>query len=414
MGCSHSQYPLPAGKHKHHLFTPLPIDEKEQIPHLSKEKSLTSPKQHLSPLRTTIASDEIARPQSEETARIQERFEIPEWKNTDALDAIKENELFNIPQSCDKENLNRSISREVKDSEESVDSNACNIAKLSESCLIDVLMIEGKIVPLESLPAPAAIKSPVKRNTIELDANAADDCFVSTDSALRQEVNNDIDIDNDKRLINTAHKITFKDRVLFGSAAIFLVMFYIACIVSVGWISLKGIQSARHLIFPVPCRLFHFPYDTVAANALFVEVNRSNTRRTIRTDCGINRLLPTPADKGSQISEVIRKKPISSPSIRRSVSRDEKKSSIKGLEPSGALAKIETLVVPMSLFGDEKNSKSPSRGETFLKSIQSISSSTNDTTSNSKNFEKSKKIKFPYLITWKDINAMIVEGNYFI
>ncbi|KAL3791735.1 hypothetical protein HJC23_007502 [Cyclotella cryptica] len=396
MGCSHSQYPLPAGKHNQNTCAPKSINVKEQIPRLSKDKPLTPPKQHLSPLRTTIVSDEVARPQSEETARTRERFDITEYVNTDTLDAIKEDELFNIPQSFDKEDLDRSISNEVKDGEESVDSNKCNTAKLTESCFIDVLMIESKIVPFEPLPVHAALESPVKCNSIDIDSKDVDSCLVVNDCVPQQEVSND---NTGKKLLsNKAHKVTFKDRVIFGSAVVFLVLFYFACILSVGWISLKGIQGARHVLFPVPRRLFHSQFNAVAANGLFSEVNQSNTLRTIETDCGDNHRLIAPAHKGSQTSEVIRHTPISSPSIK-------VPASLKEFELSRAVRNQQQPGEELPSFGDQKIARSRGQKNKLSKSsLRSI-------TIHLKNFDK---IKFPNLISLKDIKKMIDEGSYFI
>jgi hypothetical protein len=243
MGCGYSQYPLPAGKaggHSSTVPTHIEIDEKQKLEMkwsknqplyentvIGKNLKTASPKR-LSPLRNSIHSEELARPQSEETKKIVERLTTEnrsisavKFKEEDALCVIKE---------------------ELRSEDTAVAKKEFVAAKLlCESAVIEVLCIESKIENTLSLP-------------LSVRSDAAEVCLTSDNFVLEGE--KDKSISAEKRACSSIQTKpltkTGTDRTILVVAVISLVFSYVSVAAAFVWLSLKAVQSIEYFVMPTP------------------------------------------------------------------------------------------------------------------------------------------------------------------
>ena len=261
MGCSQSSYPLPSGKFHpdHPKYAPnFPIPNQIDVQRAAlkgrdsqqREEEIVatvhvvrSPK--LSPLRELINTQEVARPQSEETKMICERLttELLTSVTTESLSVIQEDDVMNAAPksfemySLEHDSVNGGHDDDSMHKEEQEMAETTYRFKLNESALIDVLAIESKIDQLESL---MNANPSVKRNDMKMQL---------VDESL-----------NDKTTTEMKHMAAYnnklKDRVRL-LVLICLLFIYLSAFSVFGWMGLQAFQSLRYLVAPAPRLMLH-------------------------------------------------------------------------------------------------------------------------------------------------------------
>jgi hypothetical protein len=305
MGCSNSKHAhIPNQVDVRRKIKTLDVAEKPAEATNALASSVLPPKQKLSPLRTAIVIEEVARPQSVEKSKIVDAISIHGASgDVGQLGVIEEDASSQAARSQDivdvkdfsldvivEEACSQTIAIDAinKDPSEPGDmvQVSTKVPVLSESEVIDILNLDSKVV---------------LRAVATFDSDDADDSSVSTEFTFE-----DVDAVPSKKM-TTTH---LKERALCVLAAFCTIMLYIACTALFGWIGYNVIHSTRDAI------LLHLEVDPFGASKIkesLIEVRKiERDNATARNSIAI-KLAPVvlgEATKRLGISNATRKAPL--------------------------------------------------------------------------------------------------------